>query len=474
MGALEQSLKMIQEVDPEKTLPQCEIQVIEIGSQALASILSITKRFIPKGSVIAVVADKNIIYRDGLNAKKKLIEYVTEDYTVNFVELDDGHSELHASEEVITECVKQCAGVDGIISIGGGTITDIGKMTSVALNGIPHIVVQTAASVDGFTDNVSVIMINGVKRTVPSRWPDAVIADTTLIAAAPPLMNKAGYGEINSMFTAPADWRIAAILGFEKNFHWGPIKLLRGVGEGIEQWSPGLKNSDVVSTEKLVCALAVRGIVTGVADTTACLSGIEHLVSHMLDMNQAAKHARVGQHGAQVGVGSLIAASVWELIFHKFANNSILINHQVNTDDLHEKVTEAFKHLDESGKLAIECWSDYGKKVQFWKENLLNIERELQHWQIHASELRLLIKTPEEIIEGLVSAGSPGTFDELDPTFDEDVARWAVANCHFMRNRFTGIDLLQFLGLWDAEAVDWVFERCRQAFLTKLTNGVLR
>jgi glycerol-1-phosphate dehydrogenase [NAD(P)+] len=151
-----------------------------------------------------------------------------------------------------------------------------------------------------------------------------------------------------------------------------------------------------------------------------------------------------------------------------------LINHQVNTEDLHEKVTEAFKHLDESGKLAIECWSDYGKKVQFWKENLLDIERELQHWQIHASELRLLIKTPEEIIEGLVSAGSPGTFDELDPTFDEDVARWAVANCHFMRNRFTGIDLLQFLGLWDAEAVDWVFERCRQAFLTKLTNGVLR
>lgn len=463
MGALEQAFSLIEKVDPEKKLPECGIKAIEIGPEALASIVAITKQFIPAQSTVAVVADKTIIQRQGLDAKKIIRELVSEFYTVQYVELDDGHSELHASEEVISECTKRCEDADGIISIGGGTITDIGKMTSVALKGIPHIAIQTAASVDGYTDNVSVILINGVKRTVPSRWPEAVIADTTLIAEAPELMNRAGYGEINSMFTAPADWRIAAVLGFEKKFHWGPIQLLHGVGEGIEEWSPGLKNSEIYSTERLVNALAVRGIVTGVADTTACLSGIEHLISHMLDMNQATRNEKLGQHGAQVGVGSVIAAAVWELIFTKFGKESITINHSPNIEALRTKVSEAFEHLDPSGKLGDECWRDFHKKIEFWIENSESIENELKNWNTHYQELRTLIKTPEEIVFGLVSAGSPTTFEELEPAFDGNIARWAVANSHLMRNRFVGIDLLEFLGFWDAEAIDWVFDRTLEA-----------
>jgi len=463
MGALELAFSLIEKADPEKTLPQCGIKAIEIGPEALTSITAITQQFIPTQSTVAVVADKTIIQRQGLDAKRIIRELVSEFYIVQYVELDDGHSELHASEDVISECAQRCAEVDGIITIGGGTITDIGKMTSVALDGIPHVAIQTAASVDGYTDNVSVILINGVKRTIPSRWPEAVIADTTLIAEAPAIMNKAGYGEINSMFTAPADWRIAAVLGFEKKFHWGPIELLHGVGEGIEQWSPGLKNSEIHSTERLVNALAVRGIVTGVADTTACLSGIEHLVSHMLDMNQAARHEKVGQHGAQVGVGSVIAAAVWDLIFTKFANESITINYSPNIDALEAKVRNAFEHLDPSGKLGGECWRDFHKKIEFWIENSESIEIELKNWNTHSTELRTLIKTPEEIVYGLISAGSPTTFEELEPAFDEITARWAVANSHLMRNRFVGIDLLEFLGVWDEEAIDWVFERAQKA-----------
>jgi glycerol dehydrogenase-like iron-containing ADH family enzyme len=62
--------------------------------------------------------------------------------------------------------------------------------------------------VDGYTDDVSVILRGGVKRTVPSRWPDVVIADAETIAGAPPVMNRAGYGEMTSMFTGAG--RLAA------------------------------------------------------------------------------------------------------------------------------------------------------------------------------------------------------------------------------------------------------------------------
>jgi glycerol-1-phosphate dehydrogenase [NAD(P)+] len=463
MGALERAQELIEVADPGKTLPMCQIKEIEIGTDALFKVGEVAARFLPLNSSIGLIVDKTVILRQQLEVKKIVSEILAEQYIVHIIELDDGHPELHASEDVITLAVKKAKGLSGLVSIGGGTITDIGKMTSVALGGIPHIVIQTAASVDGYTDNVSVILINGVKRTVPSRWPEALIADTTLIAQAPTLMNRAGYGEINSMFTAPADWRIAALLGFEKKFHWGPIQLLQRVGEGIEDWSPGLRNSEIESTEKLVNALAIRGIVTGVADTTACLSGIEHLISHMLDMHQGAKSLPVGQHGAQVGVGSVYAASIWELIFLKFSEGDISFSKLPDEHLLRKKVYTTFQFLDPSGSLADECWKDYEKKLDFWVSNISTIESVIKDLRSHVEELRTLIKSPEEIVSGLVSSGTPMAFADLDPVINSEVARWAVANCHLMRNRFVGIDLLEFLGLWSESEINWVIDRASQA-----------
>ncbi|MFD1810353.1 iron-containing alcohol dehydrogenase [Gemmobacter lanyuensis] len=71
--------------------------------------------------------------------------------------------------------------------------------------------IQTAASVDGFTDNFSVVLQNGVKRTALSRWPDAVLADVRTIAEAPAFLTAAGMGEMMSMFCAPGTgiWRLS-------------------------------------------------------------------------------------------------------------------------------------------------------------------------------------------------------------------------------------------------------------------------
>jgi glycerol-1-phosphate dehydrogenase [NAD(P)+] len=466
MGALERAQELILKADPEKTLPACEIKHIEISPDALFTVSKVIEKFLPLNSRVGLIVDSRVILRQKLEAKKIVREILAEKLQVQVIELDDGYPELHASEEVISVSVRQATGLDGLVSLGGGTITDIGKMTSVALGGIPHIAIQTAASVDGFTDNVSVILINGVKRTVPSRWPEALIADTTLIAEAPTLMNRAGYGEINSMFTAPADWRLAALLGFEKKFHWAPLQLLNGVGEGIEEWSPGLRKSDIESTEKLVNALAVRGIVTGVADTTACLSGIEHLISHMLDMYQGAHHLPVGQHGAQVGVGSVYAASIWDFIFLKLSSGAIAPKKDLDIDALKAKVFTTFQPLDQSESLAQECWKDYEKKIQYWISNFAAIEKVLQDWQAHAGELRTLIKTPEEIVQGLILSGSPVSFEDLEPEITGPVGHWAVSNSHLMRNRFVGIDLLEFLGMWNAPEIDWVFSRTAQVIET--------
>ena len=70
----------------------------------------------------------------------------------------------------------------------------------------------TRVVVAGTGDDQSVLLVDGVKRTTQTAWPDAlVVAD--LLAEAPMALNLAGIGDLAAMFTAAADWRLASMLG---------------------------------------------------------------------------------------------------------------------------------------------------------------------------------------------------------------------------------------------------------------------
>ena len=45
---------------------------------------------------------------------------------------------------------------------------------------------------------------------------------------------------------------------------------------------------------------------------------------------------------------------------------------------------------------------------------------------------------------------------DLDPPIPADTVRWALANCHLMRDRFSIVDLAFFLGAWGPGAPDEV------------------
>ena len=92
---------------------------------------------------------------------------------------------MHADAETLAAAVAAVGAADLLVTVGSGTLTDIGKYASSKLDGLPHIVVQTAASVNGFADDQSVLVIEGVKRTTPTRWPDRLIIDTDVISRAP-------------------------------------------------------------------------------------------------------------------------------------------------------------------------------------------------------------------------------------------------------------------------------------------------
>lgn len=449
--------------NPGERIEPCGLQSIIIGEDVLGDVVPQLRALLPDAgrARVLLIVDRTPIMRLGVEVKQQLEALLSAEFDVTRLVLDDGHPELHASESIVVQAAEACAGVAGVVSIGGGTITDIGKMASARIGNPPLVAVQTAASVDGYTDDVSVLLRNGVKRTVPSRWPDVVIADTVLIAEAPTRMNRAGFGEINSMFVAPADWLLARHLGFDDGFSWGPVAMLTEIGSDIAEWAPGLVDAQFDSTARLVRALDIRGVATGVAGSTALLSGVEHLVSHMLDMANAAGHRSIGLHGAQVGVASVVAAVVWEELFARLdavAGTEVVVP-EVDAFAAHRELNAAFDSLDADGSIAAECWSDYEKKLQRWAVQRDAVREFVRTWPEHREELRALVRAPEAIAEGLLVAGSPASFEQLDPAISAELAFWAVRNCAMMRNRLTALDVLTFLGWWDDETARRVMRR---------------
>jgi len=461
---------LLESADPDHRLVPCEISDLRLGGDAVLTVRSAVAELLargshPEGSQIVMLVDETPIRRQGSDLKDLVEAQLREQFPVRREVLSDGHGELHVSEEVVDAATRAAAGAAAVVAVGGGTISDIGKLAVDRSGARPLVVVQTAASVDGYTDNVSVLLRGGVKRTVPSRWPDVVIADSAVIAAAPTGMNGAGYGEMTSMFTAPADWRLASLLELDPSFHRGPIALLEAVGRDIDSWSRGVGTGELRAVEQLTWALAVRGIATGVAGTTACLSGVEHLISHMLDLYHGQHHLPIGLHGAQVGVAAVVAAAAWEMCFERMASStsSQLAPSALDEAAAQQRIDRAFGEVDPTGRIAAECWSDYSRKLQACHQKLDVVNGLLRSWPDHEPELRGLVRPAHVIGSGLRAANVPATFSELDPSVAPELARWAIENCFLMRNRFTVVDLLTLLGWWTPDDVTEVLDRAAAA-----------
>jgi glycerol-1-phosphate dehydrogenase [NAD(P)+] len=294
-----------------------------------------------------------------------------------------------------------------------------------------------------------------VKRTVPSRWPTIVLADTTTIGTAPRELNTSGFGEAISLFTAPADWYLANLVGLDNTFHPASMELLKAAAAEPPTWASGVCTGEASAIKQLTSLLALRGIVSGISNTTACLSGVEHVISHMLDLHHAAHHQAIGLHGAQVGVATLVATRLWRRVIDGDLIKPELLK-KPNLLTMEARIQRSFRHLDGDGSIAAECWSDCQKKLARVEKNWDRFVSIVENWKQYCTEFSTMVQPPEKLRPALQASGAPATFAALNPSISPKLARWAVANCHLMRNRFNLVDLLDLMGLWTDEMVDWV------------------
>jgi len=422
-----------------------------LGAGVLTELPALARELLPAGGQIAVLMDRRPMGAgNGVELKRAVRAALAGAGWVRPVELGGPEADVHADAATLADAVEQVRGADLLVTVGSGTLTDIGKFASSNLGGLPHIVVQSAASVNGFADDQSVLVVDGVKRTTPTRWPDRLIIDLDVIAAAPAEMNRAGLGDLLASYTAPADWRLAAFFGQDQSFSETIVALTRDHVDPVLDRAAGIGSGEHDALELLSAALTLSGISMGAAGRTAPGSGMEHTASHLIEMTEG--HGAL--HGAQVGVLSVFAACLWQLVREAAHGGALERLRFPSAEEMQTRLTAAFAAADPSGAMSAECWSDYRRKLERHNAGAGALTDIAARWPQLDAELERLLAPPQRLAAALIDSGAPTHLHQLG--IAPERTRWALANCHLMRDRFTVADLAFLLGLWDEDGVQRV------------------
>lgn len=195
-------------------------------------------------------------------------------------------------------------GYDLAVAVGGGSVIDVTKVASFD-SGIPFFSLPTTISHDGIASGGASLLVEGRKKSIPSRVPMAVFADLELIEAAPQRLFAAGCGDAISKFTAVLDWKLAHRL---KNEYYGDYaaKLAELAAKTVMDNANRMAENKKIGVNILFESLISSGVAMSIAGSSRPASGAEHNFSHALDKVAP----RPALHGEQVGVGTIMMAQL--------------------------------------------------------------------------------------------------------------------------------------------------------------------
>ena len=423
-----------------------------LGPGVLARVPDVVAELGQADGEVAVLADRRPMATVAGEVKATVINALSAaGMAVRRVTLGDELGRSHADAQTLDRAAIHTAGACVVVSVGSGTVVDIGKALSARLDGVPHVAVQTAASVSGYADDRSVLLVDGVKRTTATRWPERLLIDSDVIARAPVELNRAGLGDLLATYTAPADWLLARLVGQDDSYSPFAVALSRAHVDGVLDRADAIHRGDPDALENLTASLTLGGIAMGVAGDTAPGSGMEHNVGHLLEMAEL-PGAPAPLHGAKVGALAVLAAMLWARVRTVARGGGLRSLRFPAAEEMEPRVREAFAALDPSGLMGQECWRAYSRKLERWHEARTALATLWERWPAFDEQLDGLLASPERLVEALRAARAPVRLRQLGVR--DSTARWALAHGHLMRERFTVADLAFFMGIWDAGDVD--------------------
>lgn len=331
---------------------------------------------------------------------------------------------------------KRFAGIkDGIpIAIGSGTINDLVKMGA-HLAHRPYICVATACSVDGYASNGAALLTDGAKMTHACPAPRIIVGDSEIMDKAPARMLASGYADLIAKMPAGADWIVADHLGLDpiNPVSWSLVQ------EHLREWLADPKDSDAIFTGLNLCGIAMQ-----YQKSSRPVSGAEHLLSHVWEMEHHTHEGEPLLHGIKVGIGVLVISSIYELLINEGISGGVSLLSSYETRQRKELLLETlFKEVGGIEKMKqILCEKYKEPDAQFKHRALLN-----DTWGDLAEKIKMQIYPYDTIVELLESAGAATKAAQIgmakDKVFDTLVA------AQLIRNRYTVLDVLDDLGLME-------------------------
>ncbi len=242
-----------------------------------------------------------------------------------------------------------------LLGVGGGKSIDIAKLASTNLD-MPFISVPTAASHDGIVSSRASIIRDNKTVSEAAQTPIAVVADTSVIAAAPYRLLAAGCGDIISNYTAVRDWEFAHRLRDEPYSEYASI-ISKMTAKILIESAEAIKPSIEESAWTVMKALVASGVAMSIAGSSRPASGSEHKFSHALDEIAPAP----ALHGEQCGVGTIMMMYLHGGNWQEIRTALSTIGAPVNASELGIKEEYIIKALLHAHEIRPERYTILGK-----------------------------------------------------------------------------------------------------------------
>ena len=388
-----------------------------------------------------LLADTNTYAAAGITVEK-----VLQDAGISFVThilKSPDHGNLTPDEAAFGSAAMGLAmepSCDVVLSVGSGTINDTGRLLSF-LTGRDFILVITAPSMDGLVSGVAPMIYNDLKTTFPAHAPLALIADLDVLTKAPDVMIAAGAGDIIGKYNCLNDWKLSRIINDE--YYCDTIAGI--MGEAVKKTAEsveGLAAHDEAAIADLTEALVFSGLAMDFSGNSRPASGAEHHMAHYWEMQALFEKRHANLHGTEVGIGAVIALSVYEILAKMEKPDFAALKAGVYDRMPYEAWEQEMKRCYQTGVDAVLTLEKTAKKNDP-EELVKRLDRIEAHWD----EIQALAKTApspkkiDEMLTTLHGAKRPG-----EVGIKKSAVHDAIMYAKELRNRYTVLQLMWDLG----------------------------
>ncbi len=364
---------------------------IYAGTGAVKNLTSALKKYATRKAF--VFADKNT-YAVGGAAVEKILGDSGITYSI-FIFDESPKPDEKAVGSIMLHCPSDA---DTVIAIGSGVLNDIGKILT-AIGNKTYMTVATAPSMDGYVSLSSSMCRDGLKVTIASKSPDVIIGDTDILKTAPTKMMISGIGDMLAKYISICEWRISNLLTGE---YYCPeiAELTRLALKGCLKTADGILSGDENAVAAIFEGLLIGSAAMNYAGISRPASGVEHYISHVIDMRYEEFGTPCDFHGIQCAIGTYIAAKLYAQL-------------QNITPDFNKgkAYSEAFDKADWNERLT----ALLGKGA----ESMIKLEEKEGKYDKnkHAVRLELIIKEWDTIL-AIIKEELP-TVEYLDKLYDK-------------------------------------------------------